>query len=98
MSRFVRFLLVLVPFSLSFAITPRDLHKTVHEVKNELRLTEWHVIAHSLSPHDMVVTNKCDCFGESITFSTSRVAVVNILDDEAYKELGWTDLKAIHAH
>jgi hypothetical protein len=98
MSRFLRFLLFLVPFSISFALTPHDLHKSVKHVQMELRLTEWRVIVRSLSSHDMYDTNKCECFGESMIFPASHVTVVNILDDEAYKDLGWTDLEAIHAH
>ena len=98
MSRFLRFLLVLVPVSLSFALTPRDLHKRVDEVQKELRLTEWKVIVRSLSEHDMYVTNQCECFGESMIFPASKVTVVNILDDEAYQKMGWKDLEQIHAH
>ena len=87
MSRFLRFLLCLVPFSLSFALTPRNLHKTVHGVQKELRLTKWHVIVRSLSTHDMVVTNQCECYSESMIFPASKITVVNILDDEAYKKM-----------
>jgi hypothetical protein len=46
----------------------------------------------------MVVTNQCECFGESMIFPASKITVVNILDDEAYKDMGWTDLEQIHAH
>jgi hypothetical protein len=98
MSRFLPFLLVLAPVSLSFALTPRDLHKRVDEVQKELRLTEWKVIVRSVSEHDMYVTNQCECFGESMIFPASKVTVVNILDDQAYMKMGWTDLKQIHAH
>jgi hypothetical protein len=44
MSRFLRFLLLLVPVSVSFALTPHNLHKSVKEVQKELRLTKWHVV------------------------------------------------------
>lgn len=99
MSRFRRFLLVLVPLSFSFALTPHDLHKSVNHVQKQLRLTKWHVIVRSLSAHDMIMGNKCECYGESMIFPASKVTVVNILDDEAYEQvLGWTDLDAIHAH
>jgi hypothetical protein len=98
MSRFLRFLLFLVPFSISFALTPHDLNKTVKHVQKELRLSEWKVIVRSLSTEAMVITNQCECFGESMIFPASKVTVVNILDDEAYQDLGWTDLEAIHAH
>jgi hypothetical protein len=80
------------------ALTPRNLHKTVHGVQKELRLTKWHVIVRSLSTHDMYVTNQCECFGESMIFPASKVTVVNILDDEAYQKMGWKDLEQIHAH
>ena len=87
MSRFLRFLLVLVPVSLSFALTPHDFHKRVNAVQKELRLTKWHVIVRSLSTHDMVVTNQCECYSESMIFPASKITVVNILDDEAYKKM-----------
>ena len=45
----------------------------------------------------MVVTNQCACYGESMIFPASKVTVVNILDDEAYKDMGWKDLEQIHA-
>jgi hypothetical protein len=98
MSRFLRFLLCLVPISCSFALTPQNLHKTVDEVKKELHLTEWNVIARSLSTHDMQVTQGCKCYGESMIFPETKIDVVTILDDSAYKDMGWTDLDAIHAH
>jgi hypothetical protein len=98
MSRFLRFLLFLVPFSLSFALSPHDLDKSVNEVKKELHLTEWNVIARSLSTHDMQVTQGCKCYGESMIFPETKVDVVTILDDEAYKDMGWTDVEQIHAH
>jgi hypothetical protein len=98
MSRFLRFLLVLVPFSVSFALTPHDLHKRVDAVQKQLNLTEWHVIVRSLSAQQMYETNKCKCYGESMIFPASHVTVLNILDDEAYVAMGWADLKEIHAH
>jgi hypothetical protein len=38
----------------------------------------------------MYVTNQCECYGESMIFPASKVTVVNILDDQAYKDMGWT--------
>jgi hypothetical protein len=98
MSRLLRFLLFLVPFSLSFALTPKDLHKSVKVVQKELHLTEWHVLITSISAQDMIVTHKCRCYGESMIFIEPKVTVVTILNDEAYQDMGWTDLDAIHAH
>ena len=98
MSRFLRFLLVLIPLSVSFALTPHDLHKRVDAVQKQLNLSEWHVIVRSLSAQQMYETNKCQCYGESMIFPSSHITVVNILDDEAYVAMGWTDLKEIHAH
>ena len=98
MSRLLRFLMFLVPFSLSFALTPHDLHKSVHAVQKELRLKKWQVIIRSLSTEEMTVTNHCACYGESMLFPASQITLVNILDDEAYQKMGWTDLTAIHAH
>jgi hypothetical protein len=64
------------PFSLSFALTPHNLHKTVHEVqKRSLDL----LIVRSLSTYDMVETNKRECFCESMIFPASKLTVVNIL-------------------
>ena len=102
MSRLLRFLLVLVLLSLSlplsFALTSHNLHKSVHAVQKELRLKDWQVLIRSLSVEEMTETNHCKCYGESMLFPASQITVVNILDDEAYQEMGWTGLKAIHAH
>src|SRR5215469_5500722 len=98
MSRFPRFLLVLVPVSLSFVLTPHDLHKSVNAEQKELRLTEWHVIVRSLSAHDMYVTNQCECFGESMIFPASKITVVNILDDEAYKDRCGRRFSSLSSH
>jgi hypothetical protein len=56
MSRFLRFLLVLVPFSFSFALTQHDLYKRVDAVQKQLNLTEWHVVLCSLSAQQMYET------------------------------------------